>query len=214
MTGLAALLAEAGLVALATFQPSPGLRPDPACRSLVLVGPDGGKFWPIFIASAEYRDRRPNPLDRWTKRIIAPIARRTAARAYFPFGTSPVRPFVAWALDSRQIWQSPVGLLVHGRHGLDVSFRAALAFDAVLDMPASAGSPCETCDGKPCQTACPVGALVPGGYDLPRCHGFLDSPAGRDCLMQGCQVRRSCPVGQKLHDPSRAAFHMAAFHRK
>lgn len=211
-TGLDTLLARLGLVPLAAFHPVPELRPDPECRTLVLVGPDGKRFWPVFNSASEYRDGLPDPLDRWTRRTLTPLAAGMSARAYFPFGGPPHQPFVAWALASGQVWQSPVHLLVHARSGLQVSFRAALAFDAELELPdAPQASPCATCIGQPCRNACPVAALSSHGYDVPRCHAFLDTAPGLDCMGNGCRVRRACPVGTDQHDPARAAFHMEAF---
>ena len=205
-------LAAHGLVALAQFHPKADLRPDPTTRTLVLIGPDGRKFWPIFHDSPEYRDQKPNPLDRWTSRIIIPIAQTLMARAYFPFG-KPYQSFYNWALASGQLWPSPVHLLVHDRQGLLVSFRAALAFDQELDLPAKPEkSPCETCIGKPCLSACPAHAMLAERYDVGACHAYLDSAPGLTCMSAGCQVRSACPVGQSNHDPERAAFHMAAFH--
>jgi len=205
-------LAPLGLVILAAFHPERHLRPDPTTRTLILIGPDGQKFWPIIQESPEFRDGKPNPLDRWTSRIVPPIAETLNARPYFPFG-QPYQPFFKWALASRQAWQSPVHLLVHESQGLLVSFRAALAFDAKLELPAKpANSPCETCIGQPCRTACPAKAMLPDRYDTATCHSFLNREPGLDCMSQGCQVRRACPIGQSEQDPARAAFHMAAFH--
>ena len=213
MENFADNLATIGLVAMATFRPPPELRPHSECQTLVLLGPAGRAFWPIFQASPEYHDGLPNPIDRWTLRVIPPVAHHFCARPYYPFGGRPFQPFIAWALASGQVWQSPVRLLVHATAGLLVSFRAALAFDFELDLPPlPANSPCETCVDQPCRTACPVGAMAIDHYDVPKCHGYLDTQAGKYCLSQGCQVRRSCPVGQDQHDVERAAFHMAAFH--
>ncbi len=206
-------LAPHGLVALAALHPEADLRPDPATRTLVLIGPDGRNFWPIFSNSKEFHDQIPNPLDRWTQRIVTPIAQSLQARVYFPFG-QPYQPFFKWALASGRLWQSPVHLLVHESQGLLVSFRAALAFDAKLDLRAKpANAPCETCVGQPCRTACPAKAMLPDRYDTAACHAYLNSEPGLPCMTQGCQVRRACPVGQSNHDPERATFHMAAFHK-
>jgi epoxyqueuosine reductase len=203
-------LAAQGLRVLASFTPSADLRPDPACRTLVLAGPDGRNMWPVFSAAPEVRDGAANPLDRWSRRVVDQIAAGLKARAYYPFG-SPHQPFVQWALASRQIWSSPVGLLVHAEAGLQVSFRAALAFDEELESTLAL-RPCDDCRGKPCLLACPVGALNAEGYDTSACHGFLETAAGQDCLTSGCLVRRACPIGTDLHDSERAGFHMRAFH--
>ncbi len=207
----AARAAQDRLVARATAPvlPEDGLAPD--IRSVVLLGPEEPAFWPHFTASAEYRDGAPAPLDRWSRRIIGKIACDLGAKAIFPFGGPPWRPFTRWALRSGQVWTSPVGLLVDADMGLFVSFRGAIALREAC-APPDATNPCTTCTNQPCRTACPVGALAPTGYDVPACHACLDQPEGADCLSLGCAVRRACPVGQARRLPTQSAFHMKAFH--
>jgi hypothetical protein len=75
-------------------------------------------------------------------------------------------------------------------------------------------SPCLSCAGQPCRTACPASALTEGGYDLPACHGFLDTADGVDCLSFGCAVRRACPLSRAYGRlPEQSAYHMRLFHR-
>src|SRR5690606_13387586 len=98
------------------------------------------------------------------------------------------QPFIAWALRTGRVWNSPVMLLVHDTAGLFFSCRGALALPGRLALPAPGPRPCATC-AAPCLTACPPGALTRPGYDLPACHGFLGTAAGAECMGQGCAVR-------------------------
>lgn len=210
-TRLEALLAPHGLEVLATLAPAPDDALPDGARALALVGPAGPAFWDVFRASPEAADGRPDPLDRWSRRVLDGVAARAGGSAFYPFGGPPWHPFIDWALRSGRIFASPVTLLVHPRHGLFVSFRGALALPGPL--PASpAASPCDSCPDQPCRTACPAGALTPRGYDVPACHAHLDRPQGADCL-SGCLVRRACPVGRDLRRAEQSAFHMNAFHR-
>jgi hypothetical protein len=177
---------------------------------LVLLGPDEPGFWAVFAAGPESGDGRENPLDRWSARVIGGLAARLGAAALFPFG-APSRPFIAWARRTGEAWESPVGLLVHARRGLMVSYRGALALPGRLALPPPPPRPCEGC-ARPCLRACPAGALGGAGYDLAACHRFLDTAAGGDCLGRSCAVRRACPVGRGLRPDAQSAFHMAAFH--
>ena len=177
----------------------------------MLLGPAGAGFWEIFAASPEYRDGRNDPLDRWSERVIGGLAAACGGEALFPFGGPPWRPFTGWARASGEAWASPVGLLVHARRGLMVSYRGALALAERLELPPPAARPCDGC-AAPCLAACPVGALGADGYDVPACHGWLDGMRGRGCLDGGCLVRRACPVGQGMQPEVQSAFHMAAFH--
>jgi hypothetical protein len=211
---LAAVAARARPIELAplgAFHPVAGDGAPEGCGTLVLLGPDGPGFWPRFAASPEFRDGAPDPLDRWSARVVAALAAAFGGAAILPFGGPPFAPFTAWARRSGEAWISPVGLLVHASLGLLVSYRGALALPGRLELPATGPRPCDACPA-PCLAACPVGALKGGPYDLRACHGFLDTPPGRDCLGRGCAVRRACPVGRELRPEAQSAFHMTAFH--
>jgi epoxyqueuosine reductase len=202
---------QSGLAVLGAFHPGPDDGAPERCGTLVLLGPEGPGFWRVFREAPEFGDGRPDPLDRWSARVIGALAGAVGGRALFPFGGPPFAPFTAWARASGQAWISPVGLLVHARFGLLGSYRGALALTARLDLPERGERPCDGC-AKPCLDACPVGALGASGYDLAACHGGLDGAAGRSCLSGGCAVRRACPVGQGMQPEVQSAFHMAAFH--
>lgn len=179
-------------------------------RSLVLLGPDEPRFWSVFRASDEARDSAGDPLDRWSRRVIGQIACDQKAKAYFPFGGPPWRPFLDWALRSGRCWSSPVGLLVHEDMGLFVSFRGAIGIEE--DWAPNEGiRPCENCADRPCLDACPANALGADGYDVPACKAWLGGAPGAVCLTGGCLVRRSCPVGAGTRPAEQSAFHMEAF---
>ena len=179
-------------------------------RTVVLLGPREPGFWDDVTGSQEWGG--PDPVDRWSRRVVGGLAGALGGTALFPFGGPPYLPFYAWALRTGSIWESPVRLLVHGTQGLMVSFRGALALPDVVDLAAPPPRPCDGCP-KPCLTACPVGALTGAGYDVPRCHGFL-ADGGDDCMAGGCLVRRACPVSQAYaRMPEQSAYHMRQFHR-
>ncbi len=211
LAGIADASRRDGLAPLGALHPGPEDEAPDGCGTLVLLGPDGPDFWQIFQASHEYRDRAPDPLNRWSERVVGRLAAAFGARALYPFGGPPWLPFTGWARRSGAAWELPVGLLVHARTGLFLSYRGALALPGRLDLPPTGPRPCDTC-AAPCLSACPVGALAESGYDLAACHRFLDTGPGGDCLERGCAVRRACPVGQGLRPESQSAFHMAAFH--
>ena len=176
-----------------------------AGRTIVLLSPDEPAFWEHFRASAEAGDGAPDPLDRWSARVIGRIATALGAEPLFPFSGPPWHPFTGWARDSERAWASPVGLLVHDVAGLFVSYRGALAVPGDLTDDPVPGSPCPTC-AQPCLTSCPVDAFAGGQYDVPRCKAYLDTEAGRTCRSGGCLVRRACPVGRDRRLPAQAAF--------
>jgi epoxyqueuosine reductase len=181
-------------------------------KTLVLLGPKEPGFWPHLKAQPEWR--ADDPVDRWSRRVIGTMACDLGAKALFPFGGPPYHPFYKWALKSGRCWDSPVRLLVHDTAGLFISFRGALALKEALELPAASQKPCDTCAAKPCLTACPASALTGAGYDLHKCHTYLDSVAGQDCMAAGCNVRRTCPLSRSYaRMPEQSAYHMGQFHK-
>ncbi len=201
-----------GLEILGGFHPSPSEPLPKKAKSLLLLGPNEG-FWDVMKASSEIADKAPDPIDRWSRRIISAEAEKIGGKAVFPFDGPPYHPFYTWAMKTGRIWPSPVKLAVHDTFGLFVSFRGALLLPFEVQLPQQTGGPpCRNCS-KPCLTACPVEALTETGYDDEACHSFLDAPDGKYCMSAGCAVRRACPVGQEKRPQEQSAFHMRHFHK-
>ncbi len=182
--------------------------------TLILFGA-GSEFWPAFSTSPEAQDAQPDPIDRWSTRVVGALASQFQGQAHYPFGGPPYTPFIDWAIKSGRAFISPTGMMVHDKVGLMISYRGALHFSQNLDIPSPRGaSPCEICVKSPCASACPVGAL--GGdtpYDVAACHAYLSTPTGRTCMTQGCAARLACPLSKgagRSHEQT--ALHMKAFH--
>ncbi|MFQ5783628.1 MAG: hypothetical protein ACE5H8_02240 [Alphaproteobacteria bacterium] len=211
-----ATLREVGFTPRGAFHPAPedGAPPLDDGRptaTLVLAGNVGPAMWQAF---ALRRRDAPDPLDRWTRRTLEPLAGRLDARALFPFGGPPHLPFQRWARRAEPVWPSPIGPLIHADYGLWHAYRGALAFAQRLDLPPSGtrANPCDACAEKPCLDACPVGAFKSGVYDISACAGHIATTAGADCMALSCRARRACPVGRGYaYEPEQARFHMAAF---
>ena len=200
-------LALMGVVQVDVDDPVP-----PGSKAIILLGPYEPGFWDYFRASPEYQDGLENPLDAWSVRTINALAHKVGGQPMFPFG-EPALPFLGWALRSGRAWTSPVAMLVQDRAGLFVSFRGAVALPWAVEDPTVTQNPCKSC-AAPCADACPVDALHPDGYDVNACHAYLDTPAGQDCMTNGCAARRICPVSQSSSRiPAQSAFHMKAFHK-
>ncbi|MDO6587725.1 ferredoxin [Salipiger sp. 1_MG-2023] len=206
---LAALEIEAqaqGLTLRGAFHPAPD-------STLVLLGPDEPRFWARFREAPEFCSTSPDPLDLWSKRVIGDLARRWQGDAIYPSDGPPFPDFLGWARQSGQAHASPINLLVHVDAGLLVSYRGAVILPQRIALPPARPSPCDSCAGVPCTTACPVQALRPGApYDVAACQRHLRSPEGADCRDFGCKARRACPLSVAMRrPPAQAAFHMAAF---
>lgn len=215
-----AALEEVGLQALAAFAVDdgdavPAMLDGTAAAALVLAGNAGSSLWPVFVDSHEYRDRKPDPLDRWSRRIGDALATRFGARALFPFEGPPFHPFQAWAGRHGALTPSPLGVLAHPRYGLWHAYRFALLLPGVppdLPPPELAGSPCPSCIERPCLTSCPAKAVSAEGYRWEACIDHLRAEAPTPCRSDGCLARRACPAGASWrYEPAHARFHMDAF---
>lgn len=194
------------------FHPVPGDGVPAGIGTMLLLGPREPGFWDHVTGAPEFSDGTPDPLDRWSRRVIGALARDLAATAFFPFSGPPWHPFIGWARRSGRAWPSPVTVLVHDTAGLMVSYRGALGLPDRLDLPGAGQRPCDGCTASPCITACPVSALDGNGYDVAACKAFLRTPEGIDCMTAGCRVRRACPVSENYgRRPEQSGFHMGYF---
>lgn len=204
-------VAAPGLRVMGAFCPGPGDDVPAGFGTLVMLGPSED-FWEVLTAAPEFG--APDPVDRWSERVIGAMAKDLGGQAFLPFGGPPYAPFLRWALRTGRAWSSPVGMLVHDTTGLMVSYRGAIALRDRLKIPPPGPRPCDGCD-RPCLSACPVGALGPDGYDTDACHRYLDTPAGSACLSGGCLARRVCPASAgAARAAAQSAHHMAYFHPK
>jgi hypothetical protein len=173
----------------------------------ILLGPKEPGFWDYVTDRPEFSGE--DPLDLWSQWAITALAHITASTPLFPFGGPPFQPFISWALKSGEAWQSPVGLIVHKDTGLLASYRGALRFEGLIDLPPPATRPCDSCASKPCLTVCPVAAIGEAGYDVPKCKAHV---RGDPVCQAGCRVRLSCPISTSYgRTADQTAFHMKAF---
>jgi hypothetical protein len=204
-------IAEHGLGYRGAFHAEAGEAPG---KTVVLMGFVGAENWPAFTNSSEAADGQPNPLDRWSTRVITAIAGSLGATPLFPFDGPPFLPFQRWAQQAEPVHPSPLGILIHPDWGLWHAYRGALAFADRIDLPLPdpRPSPCDSCVDRPCLAICPVGAFTSAGYDVPACVSHIAAPVGADCMTAGCRARRACPVGAEYrHVPAQAEFHQRAF---
>jgi hypothetical protein len=186
-------------------------------RTAVVIGNGGGGFWAAFqrhLATDPAAGRVPDPLDAFTRQVvgeaIAPLHDELgSARVVFPFELHPVAvSFVHLAECAGLGRRSLLGVLVHPEYGPWMALRAAILVPFALSAPRPADGfdPCPTCVERPCIAACPVGAVGPSGWDVPRCAAHRIAFPG-DCG-SGCHSRIACVYGREhRYPPDAMAFH-------
>lgn len=202
---------RASFTALGWFAPTLEDRVPDSAAFVILIGNAGPDMFRRF---ARERDPLRDTMDGWTRDAVEVLARELDARAVYPFDTSPPYPFLTWARRGGAGHVSPLGLNIHPTYGLWHAYRAALLFPVVFDLPLQGCGPhpCESCEAKPCLTACPVQAFDGARYDVDGCARHVRTPLGVDCMSRGCLARHACPVGQGFaYAPAQAQFHMRAF---
>lgn len=202
---------RAAFTPLGWFAPRDEDRVPGDVRFVILLGNAGPDMFRRF---ARERDPLRDSMDGWTRDVIDQLAHDLDARALYPFDADPHWPFLTWARRAGAGHVSPLGLNIHPVYGLWHAYRAALLFPVEFDIPvqASGTHPCESCEGKPCLSACPVSAFDGKSYDVAVCADWLKMPLGEHCMSLGCLARHACPVGQGFaYAPAQAQFHMRAF---
>ncbi|WP_156884509.1 hypothetical protein [Stappia stellulata] len=218
MAEIGAALARAGFRLVGGFAPRaedgvPELPHGVPTAGLMLVGSLSSELFSLFDKSPEARDGAPDPLDRYTRRVLTPIAGAAGLAPVFVFDGPPYHPFQRWALRVGGFSSSPMGLLAHETFGPWLALRAAfLSLETVVDTrDVPDEGPCPSCVARPCIKACPAGALGPAGYDVPRCLAHLEATPDAACH-SGCRARHVCPVGSAFaQGPREGAFHMRSF---
>lgn len=218
------ILKTTGLDGRGAFYPEPDDQvPDcgfaDGVGTVLMVGSIGPAMWSFFEAG---RLDEPNPLDQWTKRVLAGVVAELpadlgAVASIHPSDGPPYYPFQQWAMRAECVYPSPIGPLIHPDYGLWHAYRGALLFERRLGLPErpERPNPCDTCAGKPCLATCPVDAFKPGDYDLVNCANYLTTKEGDACLAQGCLARRACPVGRRnTYYEAQTRFHMGLIRDK
>jgi hypothetical protein len=182
-------------------------------ETVILAGNAGPQMWSAFQQARNLTDSEMS-LNQWTEKGLSAIASTLDAEVVYPFGGPPFMPFQRWAQRAETVFPSPIGPLIHPQFGLWHAYRGAFLFPTRLALPQlrETVSPCETCQGRPCLSSCPVAALKDQDYDVAACRNHLHTPEGKTCLGGGCLARHACPIGQDYrYMPPQAGFHMRAF---
>ena len=219
------LAADAGMTLRGWFsfrkgEPFPGSESGLSPGVLLLFGQAGSSVWECFSRSPEFADGKADPMDRWSRRTGNAIAEKLNGTALYPFEGPPWHPFGQWAQRAEIIRPSPLGILMHPQYGLWHAYRFAItiaSLDGSENTSHTSGShhhACDSCNDRPCLSACPVGAFTNGEYNVQACADYLRNNEQADCHSLGCRARGACPQGSDYtYVLAHRRFHMREFHR-
>lgn len=160
-------------------------------RQLLVFAHGGPGFW------RGLEDRSGiDPLDDASVRLARDFMARLGEPDY-----QVLYPTDHFSLDllevGRQLgWQgnSRMSIGIHPEYGTWFAYRVVIAADTDFEVTRlTPEQPCDSCEDKPCITACPVGAVTEQHFDLDVCAGER-TRVGSNCSDQ-CLARLACPVG-------------------
>ncbi len=178
-------------------------------HSLLLVGTKGSSFWQYL---KDINKTQGDCLDEMGQAITIEVLSKHLPKARYRV----VYPSTEYIVPLQQLghmvgWGRPsiVGPGINAEYGTWFAYRTALLISEKLPPTkyAVAEEVCEKCIDKPCQSACPVGAVREiGNFNLNACIGYRtieNSPCADKCL-----ARLACPVGKEyFYQPDHLAHH-------
>jgi len=164
-------------------------------QSLVMLGHVGSTLWEKVV---RFELERTNPFDEVVIELLGAWFGEHHPEAEWEvlYPGTALLPLGRLAESAGWGSPSPLGLTVHPEHGLWMAHRVVALTNMGFDwaQPPAQLHPCDTCDGRPCESACPVGAVsFTAGFDIRGCGGHRIA-TGSECAYQ-CLARIACPIG-------------------
>ena len=179
--------------------------------TLCMIGHGGQKLWTKL---KQPLDVQQHPIDHYTMTAVAQFSAKTLQDdnviILYP-SNEIVAPLQRMGRALQLTHQSLLGIDIHAEYGLWFAYRCALLTKAEIPevLPSPFPSPCEDCQAKPCQTACPAGAVVQTGqeFKLSSCLDYRRTKTS-SCVDR-CLSRLACPVGHEhRYSPEQLRYHM------
>lgn len=178
---------------------------------LVLLGNGGQRFWDEL---EKVQIDVLHPVDTFSLRLTEAFIKTVSAADDSSLIVYPQSDVMVplQQLGNLAGWgtPSPIGNSISPEFGLWFAFRAAFLTSVELTPTKNEQrpSPCLTCVDKPCQTACPAGAVQASSFTfkLQNCITHRLS-VGSSCAAT-CLARMACPVGVEHRYPPQAVRYL------
>lgn len=169
------------------------LDPESHYRQLILIGHGGRTLWENVLV-AELQAEHPideftvTAVEAWLMAQLPGVAHAIVYPGDGAVGLQALGKLAGWHHDS------PFRVGVNADWGSWFAYRAVVLVDTQLPTtPRKTGeSPCLSCVGQPCVSACPGEALAVSEFSLQKCIAYRRQPDSR-CRVT-CVARACCPV--------------------
>lgn len=179
--------------------------------TLCLIGHGGRKLWTQLNHPLKVDQ---HPIDQYTMKAVAQFSSQTLKDdnviILYP-SDQFVAPLQRMGRALQLTHQSLLGIDIHQQYGLWFAYRCALLTKADIPevLPSPFRSPCEDCQAKPCQTACPASAVGQTGQEFKLSSCIDYRRAKTSSCVDRCLSRLACPVGQEhRYTPEQLRYHM------
>jgi len=174
----------------------------------VLTASAGMRYWQNVqdSAFANYS----NPVDEYSVYVSQNFVETfLCGQSFLLYPSDLPIPLGSVGLRSGWSFQSPMGISIHPEFGTWFAYRTLLLVEDELPCTKTPAysHPCDECDGKPCISICPSGAVGPiGEFGLEACGRYRISD--QSSCAYTCKSRFVCPVGTKFrYVPDQVYYH-------
>jgi epoxyqueuosine reductase len=165
-------------------------------RQLILFGHGGKAMWDAMQATGIRSD---DPIDDFSvSQVERWFAEQFAGRNFLmvypgdtPVGLQSLGRLAGWH------HASPFMVGVNETWGTWYAYRVVMLADTAIEptLPIPGESPCVSCVGRPCVSACLGRSMNEGAFSLEKCIAYRRLPSSR--CKTTCVARTSCPVGSE-----------------
>ena len=173
--------------------------PELSCfKQLIMFGHGGRQMWEALQAS-EFANTD-NPIDSFSVDLVhrwfADVNSENSFEILYPGGEQPV-PLQKLGTVAGWHHTSPFRVGINSLWGSWFAYRVVVLVDSTFETtpPLTALSPCDSCEEKPCISACPADALSGNDGSLQPCIDYRVE-AGSQCKDR-CFSRLACPVASE-----------------